>query len=228
MFLFLMPMKNYINLNRYLIVSPIIVLFLTWLFVQFSITLFEPVISWIPAFVAYYSVITLVMVFGCKCFSLSIKEIIKVNFKPIPQFKFLFWGIFIPALIPLNALLSKYEYIPFEFFVYIIIFALINPWFEEAFWRGFLVQMDKSKAFKVIYSSVLFGFSHYLFWGFWFRSPIVILTSVIATTIMGLFWMWFLDRNKHGIIYTIISHFFVDVFNISVAVYCGIISLDKF
>jgi hypothetical protein len=46
-------------------------------------------------------------------------------------------------------------------------FALINPWFEESYWRGLLMDATASwgKLLSLLYSSVWFAASHPLIWG---------------------------------------------------------------
>lgn len=211
----------------FLIISPIIVLAITKIAVELSICFFRADISWIPAFAGYYLSILFVFFLAKKYFSIPVKDIFKISLKPFPKFGLMFFCVILPALIPLNVLITKIHYVPLQFYFYILIFSCINPLFEEGFWRGLLSLIPGNKWFKIIYSALLFGFSHYLFWAFWFRSPIAIYTTVFSTTIMGLFWMYFMDKKKN-LAYPIISHFFVDVFNLSVAVYCGLVPLDAF
>lgn len=46
-------------------------------------------------------------------------------------------------------------------------FALVNPWFEESYWRGLLIDATASwgTVASLLYSSVWFAVSHPLIWG---------------------------------------------------------------
>ena len=206
----------------FIIASPILVLLLTRLGIEFSIRNFKPEISWIPSFIGYYIVITLMQIIASCYFSLPIRHVFSMSLRPIPKFRLLFWGIIFPALLPLAAFIPQIKFIPFKFIFYIVIFACINPLFEEGFWRGLLFYLPGKKVFRVFYSAALFSFSHLFFWGYWFKIPMVIIPTVISTFIMGIMWMWFMEKNKN-LLYPILSHLLVDIFNLSVAVYYGLI-----
>lgn len=206
----------------FLVISPILVLIITKIIIEICIRCFQPQISWIPSFVGYYFSIVLMLFIAAKHGLISIKHIFNLSFKPIPKIHWILVGIVFPALIPLNVFILKIHAVSFEYLIYILIFSIINPIFEEGFWRGFLSYIRCSRLFVILYSAILFGFSHYLFWHFWFNIPMVTIVTVISTTIMGIMWMWFFQKNRN-IIYLMISHFFVDVFNLSVAIYSGVI-----
>ena len=131
-------------------------------------------------------------------------------------------GVLLPALLPIMAFIMHIKDVPTIFILYIIIFSCINPFFEEIFWRGLLVNISGNKNIKAIYSSALFSFSHLLFWSYWFKTSLTIITTMIATFLMGLLWMWFMNKDKK-IMYPILSHIIVDILNLSVAVYVGVI-----
>ena len=46
-------------------------------------------------------------------------------------------------------------------------FGLVNPWFEEGYWRGLLIDATSGwlKGLGVVYSTVFFALSHPLIWG---------------------------------------------------------------
>ena len=48
-----------------------------------------------------------------------------------------------------------------------LVFALVNPWFEESYWRGLLIDSTASwgKFASLLYSSLWFAASHPLIWG---------------------------------------------------------------
>ncbi len=56
---------------------------------------------------------------------------------------------------------------------------------------------------------------------YWLSRPRVLIPVLITTFIMGIAWMWFYLRER-SLGYTIASHFVVDVFNLSVAMFMGL------
>jgi membrane protease YdiL (CAAX protease family) len=200
---------------------PIALLLWTRLGIELSVLLFPVRYAWIPAFFFYSFFIILCLLYASKKFNVAVK-IRHNSLRPIPPKKYLFWGIIVPALLPLGMFILNIRAVPPIFIIYILLFSLVNPFFEEIFWRGLLHHMPTSSKIKILYSSTLFAFSHYFLWGtYWLADPRKWITTVIATFIMGMLWMWFFDKQKN-LLYTIISHFFVDVFNLSVAVFFGL------
>ena len=215
------------RIKYFLLLSPLFVLVFTKILLEIFILLFTQEISWIPAFLAYYLSIGIVIFVAVNYFKIKFQNIFSLNLKPFPNLTLIIFGVVVPALLPFGVILFKAKYVPEYFFLYIIIFSLINPLFEESLWRGLLVNLPTRNWFKILYSSFLFAFSHYFFWSFWFRDPYITITTVISTFIMGICWMWFMVKRKN-LVYPIISHFFVDVFNLSVAIYAGVIPLHFF
>lgn len=214
------------RLNNFLLASPFLVLIFTKFVILFSTNYFRPEVSWIPAFIGYYFAIISVFFISTKYLSLPVGEIFSFSLKPFPKFGLLFGTIIIPAMLPLAAFILNVKNVPWIFLLYIVIFSCINPIFEEAFWRGLLNYLPGKNAFRILYTAVLFSFSHYFLWEYWFKFPLVIIPTLISTFIMGVLWMYFMQKQKN-LAYPIISHFFVDIFNLSVAVYCGIVTFGN-
>ncbi|MES2822225.1 MAG: CPBP family intramembrane glutamic endopeptidase [Pseudomonadota bacterium] len=210
-----------------MLAAPLLVLGLTRVGVEISIRLSPPIVSWIPAFIGYYLAIGLMLYIAKRYFEIPITQNLSLSFKPYPRFNVLFWTIVIPALLPLTGFITQLKFVPLEFLFYIFIFACINPFFEEFFWRGLLSHLPGNNTFRLCYSAGLFSFSHYFFWSYWFKYPIIIIPTLVATFIMGMLWMRFIQKEKN-IIYPIVSHIVVDILNLSVAVYCGFIRPEHF
>jgi membrane protease YdiL (CAAX protease family) len=70
-----------------------------------------------------------------------------------------------------------------------LVFALVNPWFEESFWRGLLIDATASwgKAASLLYSSAWFAASHPLIWGI-HSLPLRKPEAVGALFFVGLIW----------------------------------------
>lgn len=95
-----------------------------------------------------------------------------------------------------------------------ILLALINPWIEECYWRGLLLEHTKnwSNWTAIIFTSLVFALSHAVFGvnselnsGF---------TVLISTLIMGIIW-GLVFKKTNSLRWIIFAHFLVDFFNLS-------------
>jgi membrane protease YdiL (CAAX protease family) len=68
-------------------------------------------------------------------------------------------------------------------------FALVNPWFEESYWRGLLIDATApwGKWPALLYSSIWFALSHPLIWGI-HSLPLRKPEAVAALLMVGLIW----------------------------------------
>ena len=103
-----------------------------------------------------------------------------------------------------------------------LLFALINPWLEEGYWRGLLMDAasDWKAAKSVLYTSAVYAASHPLMWGvnsFANREWVVL----VSTFIMGVFWA-IIYRRTGSLRYAVLSHVLVDLFNLSVAIFLNL------
>ena len=97
-----------------------------------------------------------------------------------------------------------------------LLLIVINPFLEEGYWRGLL--LDQSKAWpgwlSILYSSFFFAVDHPLTFGVFSianRHPI----TTISTFIMGV--VWAIVYKKTGSLrWLIFSHLLVDLFNLSI------------
>jgi uncharacterized protein len=103
-----------------------------------------------------------------------------------------------------------------------LLFALINPWLEEGYWRGLL--LDAASEWKawasVLYTSAVYAASHPLMWGVnsFANREIVVLVS---TFVMGVCWA-IIYRRTGSLRYAVFSHVLVDLFNLSVAIFLNL------
>ena len=95
-----------------------------------------------------------------------------------------------------------------------IILALINPWIEEFYWRGLLLDFTKNWPtwVAVLYSSFLFALNHAAFGinselnsGF---------EIIVSTLIMGIVWGFVYKKTK-SLRWAIFAHFLVDFLGLS-------------
>lgn len=89
-----------------------------------------------------------------------------------------------------------------------IVLALMNPWIEEFYWRGFLLDNTESWPgwASVFYTSVLFSANHAVFGvsSELFRGPEI----YISTLIMGIIWA-VVYKKTNSLRWIIFAHFLV-------------------
>jgi membrane protease YdiL (CAAX protease family) len=138
--------------------------------------------------------------------------------KPTGKIGWAFLAI-VTGLIPLPLFILHYNTLSdWKVFLPWIILALINPWIEEFYWRGLLLDYTKSWSnwTSVLYSSVLFAINHAAFGinsklnsGF---------EIVLSTLIMGIVW-GFVYKKTNSLRWTILAHFLVDFLGLSVSAF---------
>ncbi|RYE21561.1 MAG: CPBP family intramembrane metalloprotease [Sphingobacteriaceae bacterium] len=205
---------------KILFLMPVFVLIFTRIAIEISARLLPINLSWIPAFASYYLCIEICLWIAKNQLGIVISSK-KNTVLPIPAFKQFFFGILLPALIPFGVFISNYKAVPNLVYVYIVVFALINPFFEETFWRGLFNNLPIAPIKRQVLSGFLFSFSHYFLWGsYWLSNPRILIPTCVTTFIMGWCWMWFYQKDGR-LIYPILSHIVVDMFNLSIAVFLG-------
>lgn len=104
-----------------------------------------------------------------------------------------------------------------------ILFALINPWFEEFYWRGMLLDAALGwfpKWLSVGYSTLFFVLSHPLMWGV-FSIANTHYHVLIMLPLLGI--VWSIIYFKTGSLrLAIFSHFLVNIGNMAVLVFLNI------
>ncbi|MCE2732889.1 MAG: CPBP family intramembrane glutamic endopeptidase [Chryseotalea sp.] len=96
--------------------------------------------------------------------------------------------------------------------------AIVNPWIEEFYWRGLLLDFTKgwSKTMSVLYSSFLFAINHA---AFGINSELNSgLEIIISTLFMGVIWSVVYVKTK-SLRWTIFAHFLVDFLGLSSAAF---------
>ena len=146
------------NKNIFNFLSPIILIIVCLIFA----IIFKNLLSiylYIPCIMVLYWGISLLFVHICINIS-SIKIFFK---KPSGNIIWLIIAIII-GFIPIQTLIDNITLINSPFIlILIILFALLNSFFEEIFWRGFVLNYTfSSKAISFIYSLTLFTISHFV------------------------------------------------------------------
>lgn len=103
-----------------------------------------------------------------------------------------FWSVLavLAGLLSLNGFLGHWTLlVDAQLIAAWLVFALVNPWFEESYWRGLLIDSTASwgKLASLLYSSVWFAVSHPLIWGI-YSLPLRKAEAVGALLFVGLIW----------------------------------------
>lgn len=103
-----------------------------------------------------------------------------------------FWSLLavLAGLLSLNGFLNNWTLLADARLITAwLVFALVNPWFEESYWRGLLIDTTASwsKLSSLLYSSVWFAVSHPLIWGI-HSLPLRQPEAVGALFFVGLIW----------------------------------------
>jgi membrane protease YdiL (CAAX protease family) len=110
-----------------------------------------------------------------------------------------------------RTLLSSAVFVPW------LVVGLVNPWFEESYWRGALIDAaGRWKMLGVVYSAMAFAASHPLIWGVHsiaLRRPAAMVGLVVAGTVWGVaYW------RSGSLRWTIVGHGCADLLGLSVPV----------
>lgn len=202
--------------KRFLLFSPLIVILIGFL----TATIFSRYIlewAWIPLAIIYWTIIGLCIFLGK-----GDKRVKDWLGKPQAS-KITIVGLLL-GMFPLTIFFMNYMLFESVWLViFWLAFALINPWFEELYWRGLLLDLASgvmSRWLAICYSTILFVLSHPLMWGVFSianRSYHVF----IYLAIMGIIWSLMYYKTK-SLRWVILSHFIVDIGNLAVLVFLNI------
>jgi hypothetical protein len=211
-------MSNRINKSskRLIMLSPFVVIAIGHLTIQVT-GIWLGVWAWVPFILVFWAILSLLIVrYGGR-------EAIK-RWLSRSRGSWI-WRLLAVAvgLIPLLIFLQNWHLLsPLWVWLPWLLFGLINPWFEEGYWRGLL--LDAAEDFPawagVLYSSVMFAVSHPLMLGVYsiaHREPALL----ISTFVMGVCWA-IIYRRTGSIRWTIFSHTLVDLLALSVAVFLNL------
>ncbi|OZI12008.1 hypothetical protein CEW92_08575 [Bacillaceae bacterium SAS-127] len=209
---------NITNRKRnFILVSPIVVILLGFI----TATICSKVIdewAWVPLAIVYWSSLGLCIKYfkGHK----QIKDWLK---KPQSS-KFIVFFTLILGLFPMSVIMMNYEIFNSIWLVVLwLLFAIINPFFEELYWRGLLLDAARKlfpKSIAVAYSTVFFVLSHPLMWGV-FSIANAHYHVFIYLTILGVVWSYTYFQTQ-SLRWVMLSHFFVDIGIMTVPVFLNL------
>ena len=130
----------------------------------------------------------------------------------------------IAGLLPLFVLITNINLLSHPYMILWLIFGVVNPFFEETFWRGYIIDgLSTSPKKAILFSTVMFTLSHPLMWGVFshtLREP----AMIVSLLIMGCLWGYIYVKTKN-LWLCVISHMFVDFFNMSIFSFLDMIVL---
>ncbi|MGP4039728.1 CPBP family intramembrane glutamic endopeptidase [Gracilibacillus sp. D59] len=199
------------------LLSPLVIILLGFT----TASLFSNIIggwAWVPLAIVYWSLLGL-SIYYFKA-NKAVKEWLK---KPKRSFLMVTLSLLL-GMFPLTILIMNYALFDSAILIVLwLIFALINPWFEELYWRGLLLDAAADwfpKWVGVIYTTILFVLSHPLMWGVFSiasKSPHL----YIYLTVMGVIWSITYYKTR-SLRWVVLSHFIVDIGNLTVLTFLNI------
>ena len=178
--------------------------------------------SWIPIVLFYWLAVSFVLYIDYK----------KNRKRPIDYFRGYKFKIstvilsLIVGLIPLPILLKYFYLFDSSYLIlFWILLAIINPFFEEIFWRAYMLDMSPKIPLwiKVIVSSLLFSAAHPLIWGI-FSPSMLTIEMIISVFIMGIVWSYVYIKSK-SLILPYFSHLLVDLFGCSILAFLNLLPI---
>lgn len=172
--------------------------------------------TWVPLQLTYWSLLGLI------CWgSGQLPTILSAYFR---RTTWGWWmGNVIVGLVPLPILLRNSSLLRMHSLItYWVVIALVNPFLEEAYWRGLLGSLTErwSTGFSLAYTSFFFAFAHPLLWGV-FSVGNRNWQTVAALLVMGAVWGISFRRTKSLQAVTL-SHCLVDIGNMTVWVFMNL------
>lgn len=178
--------------------------------------------SWMVLTLVYWSTI---LFFVCRNSKKSGKTL-KSYFK----FQNIKWYLvlisLVVGLLPLPIFLISYKLFTTPYLIISWLFvAIVNPFFEELFWRGYMLEkgVDIRFGMKAFLSTLFFTLSHPIMWGV-FSKPMLTKELIISVFIMGLAWAFIYKKSK-SLVLPYFSHFLVDIFNCSVLAFINLLPI---
>lgn len=201
--------------RQLLLISPLAVIAVTYVIARVT-GLGKGPWTWLPSLAVYWAALGLLVATGAG----------RASLRRWLRARAWSWGwaglALVVGLLPLTIFLTSREVLrSLPVLMAWLTFALLNPWFEETYWRGLLTDATAGWPgwLRVLYPSVLFAANHPLALGAIaaMRDPAV----TVATFVMGVAWSATYLRTG-SLWYPIASHVLVDLFNLAVPVLMGL------
>jgi len=194
--------------SPFFIISPVLIILIT----QTVALLFGRTLNslvYIPIILIYWAVLVFILI---KYGSENIKKWLQK-----PQGHWI-W-IIIAVLVGFSSLPLFLQHYPvlqdISILLPTIIFFLINPWLEEFYWRGLLLDVTQNWPawISILYSTVLFTMWHSAF--AWYSDGARSIIFYMAVLVLGLV-MALIYRNTKSVRLAVISHMMINILNLSI------------
>jgi membrane protease YdiL (CAAX protease family) len=202
--------------QRFILFSPIFVILIGSITIRLA-ERFLGVWAWVPWILVYWTSICFLVFWG------SGKEGIK-QWMGRPQGSWLWSGLAILLVLPsLPMFISSWQLLtPVYVWLPWLMVGLINPFLEEWYWRGLL--LDKTRAWpswvSILGTSVLFSLNHLFGIGVTSiggRHPILLINALVLGVVFGAIY-----KKTNSLRWQIVAHAMADLFGISVAVFLNL------
>jgi membrane protease YdiL (CAAX protease family) len=202
--------------RRSLIFSPILVILLGTITIRLA-ERFLGVWAWVPWILVYWASICFLVLWG------SGREAIK-RWMAHPKGSWLWSGLAILLAVPSSFIfISSWQLLkPFYVWLPWLIVGLINPFLEEWYWRGLL--LDKTIIWpswvSILGTSFLFMMNHLFGIGVTSiggRHPVLFVNTFVFGVVFGVIY-----KETNSLRWLIIAHALTDLFGLSVAVFLNL------
>jgi len=194
--------------SSFFIFSPVVILLITHatavLFGRYLNTL-----VYIPIILIYWTVLVLIL------FKYGLNNTRKWLQKPQGHWVWIIIAVLI-GFSSLPLFLQHYQvFRDLSILIPTVIFFLINPWLEEFYWRGLLIDVTQywTAWISILYSTVLFTLWHSAF--AWYSDGARNLPFYLAVLILGLV-MALIYKNTRSVWLAVISHMMINILNLSI------------
>jgi membrane protease YdiL (CAAX protease family) len=194
--------------NSFFIISPVVILLIT----QATAVLFGRYLNtlvYIPIILIYWAVLVFIL------YRYGTGNIKKWLQKPQGHWIWIIVAILV-GFSSLPLFLQHYQVFKnLSILIPTVIFFMINPWLEEFYWRGLLIDVTgRWPAWvSVAYSSILFTMWHSAF--AWYSDGARNVPFYLAVLILGLI-MALIYKNTKSVLLAVISHTLINIINLSI------------
>ena len=207
-------MSERTKFDKLLIYSPLIVIIACSL-LSILFTSLLGVYAYIPVILIYWGILALFIII-----KKDTKSMVKRWVQPAKGN--ILWSIipFFFVVMTLPMLIANWHFLAnLEVLIPLIIFTAINPFMEEFFWRGLILDTLEKRPFwaKVLYSSVIFTLIHPLVIGIFSianRMVIFLFTTLFLSIIFAIVYI-----KTSSLRWLILAHLLLDFLGISTAVF---------
>ena len=194
--------------NSFFIISPVLILLIT----QAIAVLFGKALNslvYIPIILIYWAVLVFILI---KYGTGNIRKWLQ---KPQGHWVWIIIALLV-GFSSLPLFLQHYQvFRDLSILIPTILFFLINPWLEEFYWRGLLIDVTQNWPawISILYSTVLFTLWHSAF--AWYSDGAKSVPFYLAVLILGLV-MALIYKNTKSVWLAVISHMMINILNLSI------------